>query len=301
METRDIIKILSLVTFVLLPFIIYGIILPLQRKSGFVSGSGSGGGDQMLLSKVPDVCSDLGNRTDCLTAKGCGWCESAGMCMKASHANQCESGMVMSPNQSSGFTGGAVMPDSQKCNWYKDCKSCSDASGCGWCQTDKTCKLEDRWGASGGKCRPEGAFITSSNTCNSKPDTGGPIIVRGVSTEPVSSELLGNTPANAVNLSSRAPAATGAQPPSGADIQVAASPEAARRGIPATGAINAPGSGTVAADATKSATPATTAASTSPQVATCGTKVSFKLSELPAIQAKIQDDILKVLRSTRAT
>jgi hypothetical protein len=296
METRDIIKILSIITFVLLPFIVYGIILPLRSKSGFVSG-GNGGQGEMLLSKVPDVCSALGNRTDCLTAKGCGWCEAAGMCMKASHANQCESGMVMSSKIVSGF---AVDP-TPKCDIYKDCASCSDTPSCGWCQTDKLCKPEDRWGASGGKCRPEGAFITSSNTCNSVPDTGGPIIIRGNNTMPVSSELLGNTPANTVNLGSRAPAATGAQPPSGADIQVAASPEAARRNIPATGAINAPGSGTVAADATKSATPAATSTSTSPQVATCGGKVSFKLSELPAIEARIKDDILKVLQSTRAT
>jgi hypothetical protein len=298
MELGDTVSVAVLGLFIVILLFLYD--FRKHSKSGFTSGS-SGEEGGMLLSKVPDVCSDLGNRTDCLTAKGCGWCEAAGMCMKASHANQCESGMVMPTNQSSGFTGGAVMPDSQKCNWYKDCASCAGASGCGWCQTDKTCKLEDRWGASGGKCKPEGAFITSSNTCNSVPDTGGPIIIRGNNNKPVSSELLGDTPANAVNLGSRAPAPVGAQPPSGADIKVAASPEAARRNIPATGAINAPGSGTVAADATKSATPAATSASTAPQVAACGTKVSFKLSELPAIEAKIKDDILKVLQSTRAT
>lgn len=314
METKDIIKILSLVTFVLIPFIVYVVILPLRRKSGFTGEMNvfaSPKSDGMLLSKVPDVCSDLGNRTDCLTAKGCGWCEAAGMCMKSSHANQCESGMVMQPKIVSGFAaGGAVMPESQMCDWYKDCKSCAGASGCGWCQTDKKCKLEDRWGASGGKCRPEGAFITSSDTCNSKPDTGGPIIVGGG--KPVSSELLGDTPANAVNLNSRAPAPVGAQPPAGTDLTVAASPEPVRRNMPATGAINAPGAGTVASSkkmdnvrfftnsATTSATPGATATGTSPQVAACGTKVSFKLSELPAIETKIKDDILKVLQSTRA-
>lgn len=302
---RSTIKLLFLVTFVFLPFIVF-VILPqlntqLKKVSGFESGDG---GDNMLLSKVPDVCSDLGNRTDCLTAKGCGWCEAVGMCMKSSHANQCESGMVMPPKTISGFaTGGAVMPDSQMCDWYKDCKSCAGASGCGWCQTDKKCKPEDRWGASGGKCRPEGAFITSSYTCDSKPDTGGPIIVNGRNiSAPVSSELLGDRPANEVNLSSRAPAATGAQPPAGDDLKVSASPEPAKRNMPATGAINAPGAGTVASsrkmdDVRFSNNDATT---TNPQVSTCGTKVSFKLSELPAIEAKIKDDILKVLQSTRA-
>ncbi len=295
------IKILSLVVFVLVPFIVYAIIVPLRKKSSSGFQSGSENGDNMLLSKVPDVCSDLGNRTDCLTAKGCGWCEAAGMCMKASHANQCESGMIMPPKTISGFAaGGAVMPD--PCLLYKDCATCADATGCGWCQTDKKCKMEDRWGASGGKCRPEGAFITASNTCNSVPDTGGPIIVGGRSiSAPVSSELLDDKPANRVDLGSRAPAPIGTQPPAGQDLKVASSPEPARRNMPATGAINAPGAGTVAAANTTSATkPATQAASASPQVAACGTKVSFKLSELPAIEAKIKDDILKVLQSTRA-
>lgn len=291
------IKILFLVTFVFLPFIVFVILPQIKKVSGFESG-GEGGG--MLLSKVPDVCSDLGNRTDCLTAKGCGWCESAGMCMKASHANQCESGMVMPPKTISGFAGGAVMPN--PCELYKDCASCADTPSCGWCQTDKKCKLEDRWGASGGKCRPEGAFITASNTCDSIPDTGGPIIVGGRSmSAPVSSELLDDAPANRVDIGSRAPAPVGAQPPAGEDLKVASSPEPARRNMPATGAINAPPSGTVAAAATKSAiAPTIMASGSGPQVASCGTKVSFKLSELPAIEAKVKADILKVLQSTRA-
>jgi hypothetical protein len=297
---REIIKILFLITFVFLPFIVYIILPQLKKISGFESGESrvaKHGGDHMLLSKEPDVCSDLGKRTDCLTAKGCGWCEAVGMCMKASHANQCESGMVMPPKTISGFS--AVMPS--YCD-YKDCEKCAAAPGCGWCQTDKKCKQEDRLGSSGGYCRPEGAFITSPTTCDSVPDTGGPIIVGGRSMgAPVSSELLDDAPANRVDLSSRAPAPVGTQPPAGEDLKVASSPEPARRNMPATGAINAPGAGTVAAAATKSAiAPVIPAATASPQVDACGTKVSFKLSELPAIEAKIKADILKVLQSTRA-
>jgi hypothetical protein len=211
------------------------------------------------------------------------------MCMKAHHANQCESGMVMSDKGTSGFTGEAA----QTCDQYTTCTACADEPSCGWCKTDNKCKRTDRWGASGGMCRPEASFITSSGTCNSRSAVGGGV--------PVNNELLGNNPANSVNLGSRAPAPVGAQPPSGADLSVAASPESSRRNMPATGAINAPGAGTVAADATTTARPAGTAANAStPQVGTCGSKVSFKLSELPAIEAKIKNDILKVLASTRA-
>jgi hypothetical protein len=286
---RYIIKIMFLITFVFLPFIVFVILPQLKKTSGFESGGG------MLLSKEPDVCSDLGNRTDCLTATGCGWCEAAGMCMKAHYANQCEGGMAMPPKLVSGF----AMPEDPNCAQYKDCKACADAPSCGWCQTDKQCKNEDRWGASGNKCSPEEAFITSSDTCNSRPDNGGPIII---SSKPVSNELLGNGPANAVNLASRDPAPVGAKPPAGADLKVAASPEPARRNIPATAAINAPGAGTVASasESTQGNGTVASASGSSPQVASCGTKVSFKLSELPAIEAKIKDDILKVLQSTRA-
>lgn len=117
-----------------------------QSCEGFESGS-------MLLSKVPDLCSDLGTKTDCALGQGCVWSEATGMCMKA--------------NAEEGFE--APITD---CSKITDCDKCAGDDDCGWCKKTGKCYNEDRFGMSGGRCNPESQFITFPSQCGNGIDFG---------------------------------------------------------------------------------------------------------------------------------
>lgn len=134
---------------ILLAVITVAAFVMLRQREAFDNyGSPSEAGN-LLLSKQPDVCPDLGLRTDCIVTEGCSWNEATGMCQR-------------SHKEAEGFA--VSMP---ACSTYTDCATCAAADNCGWCKTTSKCLTQDRFGTSGGKCTPESKFSTFPSTCSS--------------------------------------------------------------------------------------------------------------------------------------
>jgi hypothetical protein len=235
----------------------------LRQAEAFSDYGAPGEAGDFLLSKIPDVCSDLGQRTDCLNTKGCGWNEATGMCQRE--------------HNKEGFA--VTMP---ACSTYTDCATCAAADDCGWCKTTGKCLEQDRFGTSAGQCNPEGNFSTFPSTCSP---------AMGPNFDISASELLGGSASSA----SSAPAlALTDTPTNRAECQRLVNGPMPAATDPALRRLH---NDTVAQCLALLSGSSASASASAPPLNPANIQVQFQVQDVPSIGARIRQDINRLMQT----
>jgi hypothetical protein len=265
---------LLLSVLILLLVIVFAAYVMKWRAEAFSDFGSPAGPTTLLLSKVPDVCSDLGTKTDCTmnSANGCMWSAATGMCMKAP------------PTE--GF-------QTVDCSKITDCNTCAAEGGCGWCKVTGKCLTTDRFGFSAGRCNPESEFATFPSDCtdvNFGPDAG--TLLSGSSGSSVgATELIDSSTNRAMcrNLLDRA------QPNvTNPDLRRQVNDLRAQ----CTTLLNKVASTASASTASASASaPASTAPASTAPASSAEIQVQFRYDEIPTFSERLRSDIQRLMQT----
>lgn len=266
----------------------------LRQKETFSDYGSPGEAGNLLLSKIPDVCSDLGQRTDCINTMGCGWNEATGMCQREHSEGFSLQTRVSSLSQLTASEGFTVTAPA--CSTYTDCATCAAADDCGWCKTTGKCLEQDRFGTSAGQCIPEGNFSTAPSTCSP---------VMNPNFDISASELLGGSASGSASASSPGPAPEPAIP-----ITVSNTPKTRAE---CERLVNSPmppvtdpalrrlHNETVAQCLTllsgSSQSASASASAPIPPPNPANIQVQFQMEDVPSVGARIRQDIERLMRS----